>query len=457
MISPISNKPDGQLFYEPRVDLRQGLTTLIGFDDQYDSRDLNAREHRLTRRVPGLTNADKDKRGPSCVHCSSIRLPSKVRRRREFALAGSREIESYWYPVWLCYPAGHAAGQQGVDAPPHKISIEQTVEMAKDFELLVLFTSTPGFHVRREDGGDDEGRSNPKLKVASSARRSPVEPEKSLRASPRHRFRRAPRVRLSRSPTTPRASRSKSCPASASARTARSSTIPRARVDRESRRAAWVTKVYKRDLDVTPLQRSVPAESVHFVLHVARMPGDVHLLPVAADALAGTAGGCARPTTWRTKSATRWSSFRTSRKSSSTTTPSTTARTRTIELCKKLKPLNFTWSCTSRVTTDYDTLKAMKEAGCRLLIVGYESGDPQILKNIKKGATVDMAQRFTAQLQEARACIDPRRLHHRAARRDARQHPHDHRFRQAAGHRDHSGLDRASLSRHRVRFLVEEA
>jgi radical SAM superfamily enzyme YgiQ (UPF0313 family) len=61
-----------------------------------------------------------------------------------------------------------------------------------------------------------------------------------------------------------------------------------------------------------------------------------------------------------------------------------------------LKKLNFTWSCTSRVTTDYDTLKAMKEAGCRLLIVGYESGDPQILKNIKKGATIDMAERFTA-------------------------------------------------------------
>jgi radical SAM superfamily enzyme YgiQ (UPF0313 family) len=38
----------------------------------------------------------------------------------------------------------------------------------------------------------------------------------------------------------------------------------------------------------------------------------------------------------------------------------------------------------------------MKEAGCRLLIVGYESGDQQILKNIKKGATVDMARRFTA-------------------------------------------------------------
>jgi radical SAM superfamily enzyme YgiQ (UPF0313 family) len=37
----------------------------------------------------------------------------------------------------------------------------------------------------------------------------------------------------------------------------------------------------------------------------------------------------------------------------------------------------------------------MKEAGCRLLIVGYESGDQQILKNIKKGATLDHAREFT--------------------------------------------------------------
>jgi hopanoid biosynthesis associated radical SAM protein HpnJ len=70
-------------------------------------------------------------------------------------------------------------------------------------------------------------------------------------------------------------------------------------------------------------------------------------------------------------------------------------KARTLELCAKLKPLKFTWSCTSRVTTDYETLKAMRESGCRLLIVGYESGDPQILKNIKKGATVEMALRFT--------------------------------------------------------------
>src|SRR5271168_4060207 len=36
----------------------------------------------------------------------------------------------------------------------------------------------------------------------------------------------------------------------------------------------------------------------------------------------------------------------------------------------------------------------MQDAGCRLLIVGFESGDPQILKNIKKGATVERARDF---------------------------------------------------------------
>ena len=34
------------------------------------------------------------------------------------------------------------------------------------------------------------------------------------------------------------------------------------------------------------------------------------------------------------------------------------------------------------------------------MIVGYESGDPQILKNIQKGATIDMAKRFTANCQK---------------------------------------------------------
>src|SRR5260221_4500980 len=58
----------------------------------------------------------------------------------------TREIESYWYPVWLSYPAGLIPGSRLLDASPHKISWKQTVEICKEYEFLVLYTSTVGFH-----------------------------------------------------------------------------------------------------------------------------------------------------------------------------------------------------------------------------------------------------------------------------------------------------------------------
>ena len=36
----------------------------------------------------------------------------------------TREIESYWYPVWLAYPAGLLEGSRLLDAPPHHVSAE---------------------------------------------------------------------------------------------------------------------------------------------------------------------------------------------------------------------------------------------------------------------------------------------------------------------------------------------
>jgi hopanoid biosynthesis associated radical SAM protein HpnJ len=79
----------------------------------------------------------------------------------------------------------------------------------------------------------------------------------------------------------------------------------------------------------------------------------------------------------------------------------TIGKQRVLALCEKFKPLNFTWSCTSRVHVDLETLQAMRAAGCRLFIVGFESGDPQILKNIKKGATVEQAREFVKNCKKA--------------------------------------------------------
>src|SRR5215467_579885 len=77
----------------------------------------------------------------------------------------TREIESYWYPVWLAYPAGMLEGSRLLDAPPHHVSAADTIEIGKQYEFLVLFTSTPGFP------GDIRlaakmKEANPKLKIA---------------------------------------------------------------------------------------------------------------------------------------------------------------------------------------------------------------------------------------------------------------------------------------------------
>src|SRR5580698_1934949 len=57
----------------------------------------------------------------------------------------TREIESYWYPVWLTYPAGMLEGSRLIDAPPHHLKWPDVIEILKDYEFLVLFTSTMGW------------------------------------------------------------------------------------------------------------------------------------------------------------------------------------------------------------------------------------------------------------------------------------------------------------------------
>ncbi len=210
----------------------------------------------------------------------------------------------------------------------------------------------------------------------------------------------------------------------------------------------WATKIYKRDMDVT--RYNVP-----FLLHPY----------IALYSTRGCPAQCTFCLWPQTLSGHAW------RKRSSDDVAAEMAwakqnfpevkefffdddtfniqKARTIELCEKLKPLNLTWSCTSRVTTDYDTLKAMSEAGCRLLIVGFESGDPQILKNIKKGATVERAPPICQGLPRPRP-HHSRRLHSRPARRNQRVHPQHHQLRQDSRLRNHPGQRCPRLSRHRV-------
>jgi hopanoid biosynthesis associated radical SAM protein HpnJ len=68
---------------------------------------------------------------------------------------------------------------------------------------------------------------------------------------------------------------------------------------------------------------------------------------------------------------------------------------RAEEVARAIAPLGITWSATARPNVPYRTLKALKESGLRLLLVGYESGCDEILRNVRKGISTDVARRFT--------------------------------------------------------------
>src|SRR5580704_15170184 len=303
----------------------------------------------------------------------------------------TREIESYWYPVWLCYPAGMLPDSKVVDAPAHQITALQTIEMAKDFEFVVLFTSSLGLHVDLKIA-EMMKDANPRLKIAFVGPPVTVEPEPALRCSAVDFV-----VRREFDRQVVEYANGKSLHRLAGVSFRSQGAIvhnPDGQAIENLDELPWVTKTYKRDLNIA--RYNVP---------FLRYP---YLSLYTSRGCPAMCTFCLWPQThsghrWRLRSAGDVSAevryalgaFPEVKEIFFDDDTFNYQKARTLELCAQLKPLKFTWSCTSRVTTDYDTLKAMKEAGCRLLIVGYESGDPQILKNVKKGATIDMALRFT--------------------------------------------------------------
>lgn len=83
----------------------------------------------------------------------------------------------------------------------------------------------------------------------------------------------------------------------------------------------------------------------------------------------------------------------------------TAGKKRVLDICRLLveKGLHkrLKWLCNARVDLDYETMKAMKAAGCRLIIPGIESGSQQILDNIKKGTKVEQFYDYVVNAKKA--------------------------------------------------------
>jgi hypothetical protein len=57
-----------------------------------------------------------------------------------------REVTSYWYPTWLAQPAALTPNSKLLDCPPHDVDLKKCLAIAKDYNHVIINTSTPSLN-----------------------------------------------------------------------------------------------------------------------------------------------------------------------------------------------------------------------------------------------------------------------------------------------------------------------
>lgn len=82
----------------------------------------------------------------------------------------------------------------------------------------------------------------------------------------------------------------------------------------------------------------------------------------------------------------------------------TSSKTRVREICEEIRRrgLKFSWTAFSRCNNvDRETFELMRSAGCTTVSFGIESGNPEMLKRIRKGITPALARKAVNACREA--------------------------------------------------------
>ena len=309
-----------------------------------------------------------------------------------------REVRSFWYPTWLAQPAALIEGSKLIDAPPHRLGFEDIVPDIKDRELVVMHTSTPSF---KSDLTVAEmiKSLNPDIKIGLIGAKVAVEPEKSLIASRAVDF--VARNEFDFTIKEVADGKPWGDIKGLSYRN-RDGII----VHNEERailedmdQLPWVTPVYKRDLTV---ERYYGGYLKH--PYISFYTGRGCKSRCTFCLWPQTVGGHR----YRVRSVenvvgeVKWAkeAFPQVKEFFFDDDTLTDNLPRVEALSRELGKLGVTWSCNAKANVPRKTLEVMKDNGLRLLLVGYESGNQQILINIKKGMRVEFARRFTKDCHE---------------------------------------------------------
>ena len=309
-----------------------------------------------------------------------------------------REFRSFWYPVWLAQAAALVPGSKLIDATPHGIDLATILRDARDFDLAVLHTSAPSFSsdVRVIEALK---RANPSLKAGFVGAQVAVEPNASLAASPGIDFVAGKEFDFTIQEIADGRDWSRVDGLSFRDRDGVIRHNPPRQMLEDMDRLPFVTPVYKRDLKIEK----------YFI-------GYLHHPYVSLYTGRGCTSRCTFclwPQTvgghqYRTRSVGNvieeiaWASkaFPQAKEFFFDDDTFTSDRPRAEAIARELGRLGVTWSCNAKANVPRETLKIMRDNGLRLLLVGYESGNQQILNNIKKGLRIDTARAFTKACRE---------------------------------------------------------
>jgi hopanoid biosynthesis associated radical SAM protein HpnJ len=308
-----------------------------------------------------------------------------------------REIRSFWYPTWLAQPAAMVPGSRLIDAPPDGLTVDQVAAIARDYELVVMHTSTPSF-------GNDARfaarlkEENPQMQIGMVGAHVGVLPMQSLNGAPAVdwvavgefdytcvdlangmalsevggiAFRENGQVRI---------------------------TPPRPTIENFDAMPS-VIDVYKRDLTIENYFIGY-LQHPYVSLYTGRGCRSKCTFCLWPQTLGGHRYRVRSAENVEAEMARAQKMFPQVREFFFDDDTFTDDLPRAEDIAKRLGKLGIRWSCNAKAIVPRKTLEVMKDNGLRLLLVGYESGNQQILNNIKKGTRIDLAKEFTKNCRE---------------------------------------------------------
>ena len=314
-----------------------------------------------------------------------------------------REVTSYWYPTWLAQPAALTPNSRLLDCPPHGIDLAQCLAIAKDYDHVIINTSTPSL---KNDCRVAEAikSQKPDTRIGFVGAHTMVLPTETLQASWAIDWVGRKEFDFTCQEVAEGRDLATIAGLSYKDRDGKIKHNPERELIADMDQLPWVADVYRRDLQIEKYFIGY-LKHPYISLYTGRGCPAQCTFCLWPQTIGGHRYRVRSPQNVAAEMAHMKKIFPQVREFFFDDDTFTANLPRAREIARLIGPLGVEWSCNSRANLDYDTIKSLKDNGLRLLLVGYESGNDEILTRIKKGVDTDRMRRFTKACHQAGVII----------------------------------------------------